>query len=150
MEELIIHPRIRTEMYSGEVHKEIFNFAKEHSSNTLCYNGDIRKPEDIRGIGDGPVASVMVGRGMVRDPSAIRQMTGGEPASREELQDFLERLLTDYMDYNSGETPVLHKMKEIWAYMEDLFPENAAVKKIFRADRISGYRAAVREVFRGK
>ena len=61
-----------------------------------------------------------------------------------------KRLLTDYMDYNSGETPVLHKMKEIWAYMEDLFPENAAVKKIFRADRISGYRAAVREVFRGK
>ena len=39
--ELIIHPRTAKEFYTGTVHWEIYRFAREKSSLSLCYNGDL-------------------------------------------------------------------------------------------------------------
>ena len=39
--ELIVHPRIRTDLYKGEPSREFYAYALEHSRNPLVYNGTI-------------------------------------------------------------------------------------------------------------
>jgi len=44
--ELIVHPRIRTDFYKGDVRKEYFAYALEHSKCPLVYNGNIFSVKD--------------------------------------------------------------------------------------------------------
>ena len=120
VKELIIHPRIRYEYYKGTPHRDVFYEAAAKSLVPLSYNGDIQGQADIdevvKGSG-GKLDSVMIGRGMLRDPSLIRQLAGGKHYNKEEIKEFLKRLRMDYSQELSGETPVLQKLKEIWSYM---------------------------------
>ena len=140
MEELIIHARVGEEMYSGHAHRDIYMWAKEHSRNRLVYNGDIFRPgdenvpvpADISGTDPGradipaprdTVSSkqiedtVMLGRGMVADPSLIRQLRGGKRAEGDEMKDFMHRLRTDYLRRDPDERHTMEKLKEICAYI---------------------------------
>ena len=83
------------------------------------------------------------------DPSLIRQLKGGEALSGKELGDFLDRLAADYGEVLSGERDVLFKLKELWFYLGRLFPEGGTErKKIRKAQSLSEYRAAVRNLLR--
>ena len=44
--ELIIHPRVRREMYNGKPHVDVFKQAINSSELPICYNGDICSKED--------------------------------------------------------------------------------------------------------
>jgi len=147
--ELTIHPRISKEFYKGQVHMDAFKAAMEELRLPLCYNGDVVDTKSLEAvretIGEIPV---MIGRGMIGRPSLIRELSGGETASKDELFAFHERLLRDYMEVMSGDTPTLHKMKEIWAYMEKDFPDNPKeIKAIYKAKHIKDYEAPVRRLF---
>ena len=201
MEELIIHPRVRREMYTGTVHMDVYRYAQQHSRNRLCYNGDIvaadgqpyplqalaepvqpevERCKGERSCGEGAVReaaqlsseaegaaygspagcssgaggcataqteAVMVGRGMVADPSLIRQLRGGAPASREEFTAFLMRLREDYTAAYSGERNVLHRLKEIWAFMGPHYPKaQAELKTLMKAESLEVYKVAARRV----
>lgn len=63
------------------------------------------------------------------------------------LKNFLDVLLTRYID-DIGEKNSLFKMKELWCYLSEEFPENiSAVKKIRKAASINEYRAACAVLF---
>ena len=60
-------------------------------------------------------------------------------------------LLQGYKDCMSGETPVLFKMKELWYYMQDLFPQDEKIyKKIRKAKTLSEYESIVKIAFQNK
>ena len=148
--ELIIHPRVKKEMYSGKVHKDIFEYAMKNAKMPLIYNGDVGYGcfEDIPGSGQ-QIAGVMCGRGMVRDPSLLRRLSGGNAVGRDELKAFLDEIVDNYAAIYSGEVPVLHKMKEIWAHMADIFPQNPKnVKKIVKSKTLSEYKTEVDFILR--
>ncbi|MBQ3514707.1 MAG: tRNA-dihydrouridine synthase family protein [Lachnospiraceae bacterium] len=64
------------------------------------------------------------------------------------LKQFHHTLLSGYKDYLSGDTPVLFKMKELWFYMRDLFPEDEKLyKKIKKAKNLLEYESIVATVF---
>lgn len=130
MEELIIHPRVRAEFYKGSPHRDIFRFACVHSKNELCWSGDIYSPDDLSRLTDdlgedcGAMTAVMCGRGMLADPSLIRQLSGnGGPMTREELRAFHDRLMSDMNELFSGPAPTLAKVKELWLYMINTYDE---------------------------
>ena len=50
IKELTIHPRVRKQFYDGGVHMDWFDYAVEHSSNPLCYNGDILSLADAEAL----------------------------------------------------------------------------------------------------
>ena len=109
--ELIVHPRIRTDFYKGDVRKEYFAYALEHSKCPLVYNGNIFSVKDYADLtgafvrGGDPVKMVckgdpavldkepdaaleraldpiMLGRGLVSDPElAGRLKSAGEGAA---------------------------------------------------------------------
>ncbi len=148
--ELIIHPRIRYEYYKGKPHRDVFYKAAARSLVPVSYNGDIQGRADVdevfKGSG-GKLDSVMIGRGMIRDPSLIRQLTGGEHYTREELKEFLKRLRMDYSQVFLGETPVLQKLKEIWSYMgadfaksDTLAQSQCVTKELLKCKSLAEYK----------
>ena len=172
LEELIVHPRVQKELYRGKPHLETFRCAMEHSQNPLCYNGDLvsvksyvnlladweKEQENDR----AKVTSVMVGRGVLKDPALIEKLAAyasgeahgtdvrGESGvtDRKKLLAFHDRLVTDYQKEFSGDQNVLFKMKELWSYLIVQFPgKEKEAKAIRKAKRLEEYQAAVRKVF---
>ncbi len=88
--ELIVHPRIRTDFYKGDIRKEFFSYALEHAKCPLVYNGNIFSRADYNALREtfgcdsgapaisgqagvpamsgGSLDPIMLGRGLVSDP----------------------------------------------------------------------------------
>ncbi len=76
MEELIIHPRLRTDYYKAPVRMEAFAKAVEQISVPICYNGEINSVEDVLKMKQQfpQVERIMIGRGVLRYPYLIEQI----------------------------------------------------------------------------
>ncbi len=149
--ELIVHPRIQKEFYRGAVHEEAFAQALAAYTGRLVYNGDLFTAEDVAAFRSRypQVDTVMTGRGLVADPSLGRQVKGGARASRQELATFHDTLLERYCRRLSGETSVLHRMRELWNYLCTGFQETERpLKAIRKAKSLAAYEAAAGEILR--
>jgi len=109
LSELIVHPRIRTDFYKGDIRREYFAYALEHSKCPLVYNGNIFSVKDYadltgvfaRGgdpikmdckgdsamLGKEPDAAleralypIMLGRGLVSDPELAGRLKSASAA----------------------------------------------------------------------
>lgn len=156
MSELIIHPRVRNEFYKGRVHKDIFAYAMNNSRNELCFSGDIFTVSDyeklMKYLGEKSdmkmLGAVMLGRGMVANPSLIRQLAGGSMTSRTELYDFCRDFASAMLKTTGNPGVVLAKMKELWNFMTALFPgEEKAVKKMLKCKTLDELLLLQKEVF---
>lgn len=157
LEELIIHPRVRTEFYNGIPHRESFLMACRESKNPLVYNGDIWSKADYEGLmadidriveqgGQRPKA-VMLGRGLLANPALAREICGGPELTGEDISVYLERIREDYRGFLYGDVPVLYKLKEIWAYLGRHFPgQEKTMKKLMKSKHIEEYLIYEREM----
>lgn len=157
LSEVIIHPRVRTDYYKNTPDMEIFKWAVEESRNPVCYNGDIFMIEDYTRFTEmcPEVDRIMLGRGFVGNPGIIGQIGHKEtPQGSEEdgeksadtLKKFTDRLLNDYIRVMDNEVNAMHKMKEVWIYINQFNPGNEkAFKKIKKSHRLSEYEAGVEE-----
>ena len=118
LEELIIHPRLQSDYYKNHPNMEMFAYAMRESKNPLCYNGDLFTVEDVKEFQDKnpQVDTIMLGRGVMRNPGIVEQIQTGKELDKVKLRAFHDDLLQEYIEYNSGTSPVLFKMKEIWAW----------------------------------
>ena len=99
------------------------------------------------GTGSCRLSAVMIGRGAIGRPSLIRELAGGKHFEKAELEGFLEKLLMTYYVRYNGETPALHKMKEVWTYLITSFPgREKEFKRLQKTRRIEEYLAQVREI----
>ena len=153
--ELTIHPRVLKDQYRLPVHTGIFYEACRNSQLKLVYNGDIFSVTDyeriIRPAGipvENRINAVMLGRGMLKDPSLARQLSGGQAATNEELSRYLHRIYEEYRSlYQGDDSVVLFRMKELWFYLGQRFPEKEkALKKLRKAKTRAEYDAAEREI----
>ena len=164
MEELIIHPRVQTDYYRNHPRMETFRSAVAHSVNPLVYNGDIFSAADYRkwqeelfpGMAaescsleaETGIRAVMMGRGVLADPALFGEIRGMEQLEKGKLRAFHDRLLADYSEHLSGDTPVLFKMKELWFYMAPMFMNyEKYAKKIRKSQKMCDYKAAVSSLF---
>lgn len=134
LEMLIIHPRTRSDFYNGVPDLEVFKKAFYKSKNTVCYNGNIDTVDDYERICSvfGELDYVMLGRGAIRNPALFREIRGGEAVTTEEIIAFSKKLAENYQSTLRSETFTLNKLKEVWMYMIQSYPEE---KKIFKAIR---------------
>lgn len=131
---LIIHPRTRSDFYNGVPDINVFEKAYYKSKNPVCYNGNIYTTEDYNKITQRftELNSVMIGRGAVKNPALFREIKGGEKITTEEIVAFSKRLSENYQHELNSETFTLNKLKEVWMYLIQNYPEE---KKIFKALR---------------
>lgn len=150
LEELIVHPRTREDYYKNTPDWKAFGLAAEGGVSPLCYNGDIFTPEDCQRFTEAfpQVDTVMLGRGILRDPQLVDRIRRGAKRDWELLHRFHDRLYQDYQETLSGDRPLLFKMKELWCYELDLFPDSEKIgKRLKKAGRRSEYEQAVEELF---
>jgi tRNA-dihydrouridine synthase len=131
---LTIHARVQKEKYRGEVHLDEFAQALADSKNPVCYNGDLRTVDEVRAFTERfpTVDAVMIGRGAVADPALIRKLKGGNAATREELQDFMQDLYHSYQDWYGQVGTAAQRMREIWFYLIHMFDDAEKLNKKLR------------------
>lgn len=150
MEELIIHPRVRTDFYKNAPNLEAFGKAYRGSRQALCYNGNICSAADCAGIAERfpNLAAVMAGRGVLANPALGRELAGGRPADKEEIRRFHDLLYGTYRRELQEPNNALHPMKELWTYLMPLFEdEKRYAKKIKKCRDCAEYESAAAELF---
>lgn len=178
VEELIIHPRLQRDFYKHPIRWEGMEQALKCWEQTgcgtpLCYNGEIHDLTEYQSFRQRfpRIKRVMLGRGVLKNPFLAEQLRRWEQEqlpledrNAKKLQEdecgktqeqhwkvlwnFHQELLEGYREIMSGDQNALFKMKELWTYFGELFPDKGkALKKIRKAGNMAQYEAAVREVF---
>ena len=151
LQELIIHPRIQKDIYKNKPNLEVFSDALQESKNPVCYNGDLFTVNDYLNFRERfpTVETVMFGRGLLSNPALADEINGRGKLTDQRLKEFHDRLYEDYRNVLSGDRNILFKMKALWFYWLDLFPDNEKnAKKIRKAEHLCDYDEAVATLFR--
>lgn len=150
LEELIIHPRLQIDYYKNPIHLEVFRQGIEGSLSPVCYNGDLVVKEDfLRVAKEFPQEDrVMVGRGLLRNPGLIQEMTEGRSLDKIQLRRFHDEIYQAYRETLFGDRNILFRMKELWGFMAELFQDSKKyAKRIRKAQKLGEYEQAVDELF---
>ena len=142
--ELIVHPRIRTDFYKGEPRREYYAYALEHSMNPLVYNGNIftvKDYEDLSGAFGSSLDPVMLGRGLISDPSLADKLKGvTSETDFVKLRKLHDTIYHEYQKIMSPDINVLFKMRELWTYWQVLFDgRERDIKKLLKAKKYADY-----------
>lgn len=149
--ELTVHPRVQIDFYKGKPNRRAVRQALAHSSAPVCYNGDLFSLPDLFAFSAvfPEVGRVMAGRGVIADPSLLRQFQGGKPAQKDELREFHDRLYAGYQHVMSGDRAVLARMKELWSYLLFSFTNREKyVRRLRKANFLQEYEDVVDALFR--
>ena len=155
--ELILHPRVRREMYRGDVHTDMTAWTDQNTAHPLCVNGDLFTLDDIRDItaalGHTPYA-IMLGRGAVSNPMLFAQARAYfedkpiPPTDKQRIKQFYLALYDDAKHRLSGDRHVLFRMKELFAYWIILFADAESHRRRLRkATTVEEFRAAAESLF---
>lgn len=150
LEEVIVHPRVQKQFYTGTPDWDAFEKAIEKCRHPLCYNGDIFTLEDYSKFTERfhDVDRIMLGRGILRNPGLIALLKMEDRMDKVTLKAYHDELYDRYKDYMSGEKNVLFKMKEFWVYLGESFEESKKyTKKIKKAEKLYAYEEAVSKLF---
>lgn len=144
--ELIVHPRLRSQFYKGDVNLDAFAYAAEHSRNPLCYNGDIysRSQAEALAARFPEIRAIMIGRGLLANPGMLCGCSDGAQVER-----FMEELLDAYTQSFGGSRNAMFRLKEHWSYLRRSFPEDSRLwKQLRKTTDVSQYREITEEIFR--
>ena len=148
---LIVHARAREGYYKSTPDLAGYAAAAARSRAPVCYNGNLFSAEDLAHLRESSpqTQSVMIGRGAVANPALIREMQGGQPLQREELQEFHDRLLEGWLERGLQQNYTVERMKTLWQYMQVCFPDSRKeIKAVLKAKAMPDYRSAVSVLFR--
>lgn len=149
LSEVIVHGRVQKEFYKGGIHYDVFRKFIEESRHHLVYNGDICTKADYERISAlfPETDTVMIGRGLLMNPSLVREIKGGEKATLEEIKHFHETLIDNYIPEMGSDKNLLFKVKEYWNWLSKSFSGSERyMKDIRKAHSLAEYRAAVRNL----
>lgn len=146
---LIIHARIGTQLYAGEVNLEGFEQCLYLSKVPVAYNGDIYHKTRLDFLQNKfpSINTWMLGRGALINPfvaSEIRGVVLGGDEKREQIRNFLLEIEQEGSKSKTNTLRFLGYLKAVWFYLAGQF-ENPAVclLKIKKSLTVSDYRNAV-------
>ncbi|MFH2113364.1 MAG: tRNA-dihydrouridine synthase family protein [Spirochaetota bacterium] len=149
---VIMHPRLASQMYEGQVDLDGFGQALALSLHPVMYNGDIRDLQTYKALTERfpGIQQWMLGRGAISDPFLPGRIKGlPDPAAPEAIiKSFHDELLDTYREQLSGQKHVMDKMKEVWTFLGPWFsPDPRWLGKIAKARTLSAYQSAVQLAF---
>ena len=160
-EEVIIHPRLGSQMYKGTPYYDVFEDYLDRTKHSLCYNGDINSIDELKKL-DAKWENCdkfMLGRGLIARPHMLQAFRGENDIeycdtvndlrilSQKEWQTFKafhDELVEGYYAYMCEDRNTLYKMKELWTWWAVMFPgKEKILKKIKKASILQEYRMLV-------
>jgi tRNA-dihydrouridine synthase len=155
LNEIILHPRIAKQLYTGTIDLEIFRFASEKLQHKLIYNGDIFSVSDFERVKNHfpETNGFMLGRGVLQNPFLPAEIKNLHPSNNErqnKLIEFHQLVLTNYIDRMDNEGNVLNKMKQFWIYFGNNFTNREKLlKRIKKIRSLSDYKTEINSKFTG-
>ncbi|MCB6973767.1 MULTISPECIES: tRNA-dihydrouridine synthase family protein [Butyricimonas] len=149
---VILHARVGTQEYKGEVNPDAFEAFYNQCKHPLYYNGDVLTLEDIQRVTARfpRLEGVMIGRGLLANPAlAMEYLNGKELTSEEKYRKFKlfhAELLAAYAERLQGEHQLVMKMKTFWEYFMPM-TDRKILKKIHKSNKLSQYNEALARAF---
>ena len=152
--QVTLHPRIGKQQYKGEVNHTAFKAFYEACELPLVYNGDLCTLEAVQELMEAypRLKGVMLGRGLLADPSLARSIREGKAPDKATLYRQvaeMHRLMYEHYSrtIEGGEAQLLAKLKTMWEYLlPDM--EKKPRKAILKSNRLDAYLRAVAEALR--
>lgn len=147
--EFIIHPRTRVQFYKGSPFREAFAKAIQSCNRPLVYNGDLFTVDDCHQlVNEFPETNaLMLGRGLLANPTLAQELHGGPKLTRESLRDFHDRLYDAYLQ-NDPKNVALIRMRVVMNHLACCFVDpKKALKSIRKAQNDAAYLLAVEKLF---
>jgi len=155
LSEIIIHARLGNQLYKGRTAPERFAECVHQTRHKLVYNGDITSLKIYADLANRlpQTGSWMIGRGLLANPFLPAEIKGlyiSEKTRQERLALFHEDLFREMKLRLSGPGHLLGRMKQVWIYFIESFPEKRILlKKITKASSEQKYLDAVKTVISG-
>ncbi|MHC4883625.1 MAG: tRNA dihydrouridine synthase [Planctomycetota bacterium] len=153
LSEVILHPRIATQMYDGVVDRERALRFAQACEHPFVFNGDMNSQDDAEEVMRlfPQAAGLMIGRGALRNPFLPQQIRGvnlpDPDGQRQRLRAFHDELAERYEAIQKGRAFFL-RMREHWTYLSEIFEGSAKIRKrITKARDMGPYRTAVNQAF---
>ncbi len=152
LEEIIIHPRTGTQMYTGTSDHDAFEKAVSQSRHTLTYNGDIIDLDSFNIVATRfpTINRFMIGRGILSNPFLPEQIKKiiVEKDKSLRLKAFHDDLFNHYEAIFSGPAHLTGRMKGFWTYLGPSFNKNNKfLKRILKSTSIQRYKSNVEDFF---
>lgn len=149
--ELIIHPRIRGDFYKGEPRLDYYKYALDYAKAPLVYNGNIYSQKDYDKFCDyfeKPLDTVMLGRGIITNPSLANELlTGNTEIDYALFWKLHDVLYHEYQKIMSPDINVLYRMKELWTYWRANFEDSDKImKRILKSKKYPEYEDAIKQL----
>ena len=110
---LTVHPRLRTEMFSGTCDFNVSIGLAEKLPIPVIHSGDIRRIEDMELFKGTKIAGIMVGRGALGKPWIFRELKGGTVAP-EEKKEMMRKHFQYYLDLGTKLAQTMIRRHASW------------------------------------
>ena len=120
VDNIILHPRTRGELYRGRPRWEILKEVKGRISIPVVASGDIRTSQDMDSLKQIGADACMVGRGAIGMPWIFRELTGGVSPSPDERKTVMLRHLDMLCACYGSKSGVRHMRKFLSSYVRGL------------------------------
>lgn len=154
--EIIIHPRIGKQMYTGEASLEKFVKLVPLINKPLVYNGDIFTTDRYNTILSSLSSlsflssSIMLGRGLLTNPFLAEEIKSidNQQDKKQRLHNFVVDLYINRLRHAGGSPKIIGSMKELWKYMMNIFDDQQNVwRKVKKVNHLDEYEIAVEDIF---
>lgn len=152
--EIIVHPRIGKQMYTGEASLEKFNELIPLINKPLIYNGDIYTVEKYHSVVENISTDnnhTMLGRGLLTNPflaEDIKQINDNQKDRQTRLHNFVVSLYVERLHHAGGSPKIIGSMKELWKYMMNIFDDSQNVwRNVKKVNHLDEYEDAVEKIF---
>lgn len=151
--EIIVHPRIGKQMYTGEASIEKFVQLIPLINKPLVYNGDIFTTDRYNTVLSSLSSlssAIMLGRGLLTNPFLAEEIKDidNQQDKKQRLHNFVVDLYINRLHHAGGSPKIIGSMKELWKYMMNIFDDPQNVwRKVKKVNHLDEYEDAVEKVF---
>ncbi|MCQ2308619.1 MAG: tRNA-dihydrouridine synthase family protein [Bacteroidales bacterium] len=152
--EIIIHPRIGKQMYTGEASLEKFKELIPLINKPLIYNGDIYTVEKYKSVVENISTNnnhTMLGRGLLTNPflaEDIKQINDNQKDRQTRLHNFVVSLYVERLHHAGGSPKIIGSMKELWKYMMNIFDDPQNVwRNVKKVNHLDEYENSIEKIF---
>lgn len=140
---ITIHPRTRSQGYSGKADWNIIKLVKENVNIPVIGNGDIKNPEDVKKMLDYTLCdAVMIGRGLLGNPWIIKNSLLYldnkdliEVSPKDKIDMILKHI--DYLkEFKSDKLIALEIRNHIAYYLKGISGSKEIKNKIFKINNL--------------